>query len=421
MLLNRQRAERLMRACGVDALVAASPVHITYFTDYHCWLDRWFKDYMVSPGAPSLLTERFAVLPLEGELALILSPIFAANASDIWVQDVQTFGDTGLDFSAAAAPRDAEGLQIAGRLQSASKFKSAVHALVSTLRVRQLSNAVIGVELESMREATLAALRNALPSAEFRDCTNLLRIIRMVKSPEELLRLTRAAEISESAALEAFSMAQPGRSMGQIALHYRRRVAEMGAMEDHFTFSPRGYGIAAEPGYTLCGDDTMYMDFGCVYRHYFSDTGATLALSPMPRELKERHDALRAAVEAGVAALRPGTLSSTVRSAMWTAFRAHGFHAAFPHGHGLGLEPREYPILVGDNSLRVRDGCIDLPSDLPLEEGMVINLEAGIFVPERGSLQIEKTFVVENMSSRSLIPQLRDAAYGHHSSHRGDC
>jgi Xaa-Pro dipeptidase len=410
-----------MRRCGVDALVATSPVHITYFTDYCCWLDCWFKDYMVSPGASSHLTEMFAVLPLEGESALILNPIFAANASDIWVQDVQTFGDTGLDFSAAAAVRDAEGLRIAGRLQSALKFRSAADALVSTLRSRQLSNAVIGVELEGMRETTLAALRTAFPGAEFRDCSNLLRIIRMVKSPEELLRLTRAAEISESASLEAFSMAQPGRTMSEIALHYRKRVAEMGAKEDHFTFSPRGYGIAAEPGYTFYGDDTMYMDFGCIYEHYFSDTGATLALCPMPRELRQRYDALRASIEAGVLELRPGELSSVVRSAMWTAFRAHGFDAAFPHGHGLGLEPREYPILVDDNSLRVQDGCIDLPSDLPLEEGMVINLEAGMFVPERGSLQIEKTFVVENASSRPLIPQLRDAAYGHHSLHWGDC
>jgi Xaa-Pro dipeptidase len=404
-----------MRGCGVDALVAASPVHITYFTDYHCWLDRWFKDYMLAPGALNHLTEMFAVLPLEGELALILNSMFAANASDIWVEDVQTFGDTGLDLS--AAPRNAEGLRIARRLQSASKFKSAAQALVSTLRSRHLGTAVIGVESESMRKTTLEMLRITFPRAEFRDCSNLVRMIRMVKSPEELLRLTRAAEISESAGLEAFSKAQPGRSMSEIALHYRRRVAEMGAIEDHFTFSPRGYGIAAEPGYTFCGDDTMYMDFGCIYGHYFSDTGATLALSPMPRELKERYDALRASIEAGVAVLRPGMLSSTVRSAMWTAFRAHGFDAAFPHGHGLGLEPREYPILVGNNSLHIQDGCIDLPSDLPLEEGMVVNLEAGVFVPELGSLQIEKTFVVGNAYSRPLIPQLRDAAYGDQSLH----
>jgi Xaa-Pro dipeptidase len=414
VLLNRQRAERLMRGCGVDALVATSPVQITYFTDYYCWLDRWFKDYMASPGAPSRPTEMFALLPLEGELALILNPIFAANASDIWVQDVQTFGDTGLDFSTAAAPRDAEGLRSASRLQSSSKFSSATQALVDALRSRQLGDAVIGIELETMRPTTLATLHTAFPGAQFRDCSNLLRMIRMVKSSEELLRLTRAAEISECAALEAFSMARPGRSMSEIALHYCRRVAEMGAKEDHFTFSPRGYGIASERHYTFNGDDIMYMDFGSIYGHYFSDTGATLALCPMPRELKKRHDALRASIDAGAVALRPGELSSAVASAMWTAFRAHGFDTAFPHGHGLGLEPREYPILVDDNSLRIQDGCIDLPSDLLLEEGMVINLEAGMFVPERGSLQIEKTFVVGKKGSRALIPQSRDAAYGHH-------
>lgn len=412
MLLNRQRAERFMRERGVDALVATSPVHVTYLSDYHCWLDSWFKDYMGSPGAPSRLTEMFAVLPLEGEPALILNPIFSANASDIWIQDVQTFGDTGLDFSAAVPPRDEEGRRSAARLQSASKFSSASQALAHTLRSRQLGNAVIGIELDGMRPATLEVLRTALPGSQFRDCTNLLRVIRMVKTPEELLRLTRAAEISECAGIEALSMAQQGKSMGEIALYYRKRVAEMGALEDHFAFSPRGYGIATEPRYVFRGDDIMYLDFGCIYGQYFSDTGATLALCPLPQDLEARHKALGASISAGVAALRPGVLSSEVRSAMGTEFRAHGFEAAFPHGHGLGLEPREYPILVDNNSLRVQDGCIDLPSDLPLEEGMVINLEAGMFVPERGSLQIEKTFVVEKNASRPLIPQLRDATYG---------
>jgi len=89
MLLHRSRANELMRLCGLDALVEASPVNITYFPVYFCWLDPW---------------EVHALFPLEAEPALVVNPIFAANAADLWVDDLFSFGDSGLDFSVSPAP-----------------------------------------------------------------------------------------------------------------------------------------------------------------------------------------------------------------------------------------------------------------------------------------------------------------------------
>ena len=40
---------------------------------------------------------------------------------------------------------------------------------------------------------------------------------------------------------------------------------------------------------------------------------------------------------------------------MWDAVQSFGPAVCHPHGHGLGLEVRDYPILVDDNGLRVRD------------------------------------------------------------------
>ncbi|MCZ6678027.1 MAG: hypothetical protein O7E52_12330 [Candidatus Poribacteria bacterium] len=45
MLFNRIRAVEYMQRYGVDVLVATSPVNITYFSDYACWLDPLFKEY----------------------------------------------------------------------------------------------------------------------------------------------------------------------------------------------------------------------------------------------------------------------------------------------------------------------------------------------------------------------------------------
>jgi Xaa-Pro aminopeptidase len=89
---------------------------------------------------------------------------------------------------------------------------------------------------------------------------------------------------------------------------------------------------------------------------------------------------------------------------MWEAMAAQGFAASFPHGHGIGLELRDYPILVPDDGLRIRDECVDLPSDLSIESGMVLNLEAGAFAPGVGSLQVETSYLVTPNGNEPLVP-----------------
>ena len=140
---------------------------------------------------------------------------------------------------------------------------------------------------------------------------------------------------------------------------------------------------------------------------YFSDTGMTLAMREPPAVLSQRHAALRACMSAGAEALQPDAKASTVQAAMWRTLNDHDITASFPHGHGLGLEVRDYPILVADNGLRIGDDCVDVPSDLPLEVDMVLNPEATIFMPGIGSVHIEQSFVVTAEGSQQLVPQDR--------------
>src|SRR4029079_8755326 len=122
------------------------------------------------------------------------------------------------------------------------------------------------------------AIVGSLPRAQIRDCSNLIRLVRMVKSCEEIERLTRAAEISERAARESLMLARPGCSIAKLVHHFRMYAAGMDADFDHFAFGVRGLGIALEPHYTLSEGDLLYVDFGCVFQHYFSDGGTTLSL-----------------------------------------------------------------------------------------------------------------------------------------------
>ena len=97
MLLNRSRAIDYMRDCGLDAIVATSSVNVQYLSDFHCWLTPLFREYMVSPGGSSrLIQQNFALLPLEGDPAVVVEPYFAIDAAVTWVQDIRIAG--GGDF-----------------------------------------------------------------------------------------------------------------------------------------------------------------------------------------------------------------------------------------------------------------------------------------------------------------------------------
>jgi Xaa-Pro aminopeptidase len=400
-----------MRRYHLDVLVATSPVNITYFTDYHCWIDPLFKEYMMAPGASSSLAQAYAVFPLEGEPALVVSPLSAVNAADLWVRDLHIFGDPGLDYSLPPATLPETLQRFYELLQPPLRHATSTDALLSILAARGLTTARIGMEMEGLTPPAKAAVLRGLPNALIKDCSNLIRLLRAVKSPDEISRLQRAAEISEQAAMESLALARPGRPATDMVQHYRARVAELGAAFDHFTFGMRGMGFATEPHYVLADDDLLEVDFGCIYRHCFSDSGTTLSLRTPPALLLEWHAHLLACIRAGQEKIAPGVKASAVRGAMWETLNAHGITASFPHGHGLGLEVRDYPIIVADNGLRIRDDCVDVSSDLPLETDMVINLEAAIRMPTVGSLHIEHSFLVTTQHNQLLVPQERSEPY----------
>ena len=413
MFFNKTRADDAMRAHGLDVLIATSPANITYFTDYHCWIDPLFKEYMMVPGGPSRLGQAYAVYPLEGEPALVVNPMFSVNAADLWVRDVYTFGEAPeLDNATLPAGDVPDTVQRFIELhRKPYAGATPTDALLRVLEDRGLTDSRVGVETESLDADAESSLTNGLPGASIGDCTNLLRLIRMVKTRDELAGLTRSAQINELAAMESLALARPGGRAADLVQHYRARVAELGAQMDHYIYGLRGVGIAAEPDYRLTDDDVLMMDFGCIYDHQFSDSGTTLAMSEPAGPLLDGHRALRGAIDAAEQVIRPGAKSSDLHGAMRRALNDHGITNGHPHGHSYGLEVREYPIIVADNARRIRDDCVDVPSDIPLEAGMVLNLESCLYYLGAGSVHTEQSFVVTERGSRPLVKQDRAAPF----------
>lgn len=388
-LFNAARAAEFMRRYDLDAILATSPASVAYVSDYHCWLDSLTKEYMLVPGgSEERALETYALVPLAGEPALVVPALLAANAKDLWIRDLYAHGD-------AATPRS---------------YASAAEALAAAVRARGLERGRVGLEEEGLRKSFRGTMRELLPAVEFRDCTNLLRLIRTVKTDVEIERLTRAAEIAEEAAQAALAGARAHSPVSELVQRFKLHVVEQGADFDHFAFGVRGFGIAMEASHFLQQDDVMYVDVGCVYRHCFSDTGLTLALRKPAPWLQRRYRCLHECLQAGADQLRAGRPGSTVWAAMRQSLGQRGA-SVLTQGHGLGVEVREYPLIGAATSARLRDRCVDEAADLALEEGMVVNLEASLFIPGRASLHIERSFLVAADGGRPLVDQPRDAPF----------
>lgn len=389
-----------MRACGIDALVGTSPASVADLADYRNWLDPLFREHMMRPGGSPALQQALVLLTAEGEVTLLVAAEMAANAAGACADRIVVWGgDEG-------APRDLpDGFQaVADAFERRPRYATRTDALAALLDGAG-AGARIGVEREALTAD--AWERIAAGGRRLGDCTNLLRLGRMVKSAPQIAQLERAAEAAEYAAAETLAVACAGSSWRELSDLYRLRLAEHGADLDHFSGSPTGYGLATDADYRLPERGSMAFDHGCRLRSWFSDTGHTIAFGPPDQACRRRQAAARDALLAGVERLAPGRPASAAAAAM-RAFLAAAGLTGLPHGHGIGLEVRDYPILVADTGLRIEDDFVSRPADLPLEAGMVVNLEAPLWASGVASVHVERSFVIESGGCRPLIDQPRD-------------
>jgi Xaa-Pro aminopeptidase len=251
--------------------------------------------------------------------------------------------------------------------------------------------------------AELEAFRAALPAARrrsfFRPAKGLQVLdLRLTKDEDELQLMQQAAklgcrlfemilphitsdatEMEVAAGLEFFA-----RSLGAEAMSFDTIVAsgKRSAM-------PHGHATLAK----LPRNGFVTLDFGVILKGYCSDMTRTVHLGRATRAEQYAYEAVLAAQQAAVDAVRPGITCGEIDEAARSVLRQAKLADYFTHstGHGVGIEIHEPP--------RVGAG-----QETELEPGMVITIEPGVYMPEKFGIRIEDMVAVTAGGGEVLTP-----------------
>jgi Xaa-Pro aminopeptidase len=252
-------------------------------------------------------------------------------------------------------------------------------------------------------------LRAALPQSNIKDAAPLIDAMRDVKSPGELALMQKAIDLSIDAHLDAMRHVHPGLYEYQIAARMKE-IHEWGGCERE-AYAPivgAGFDGTILHYSSLDGEihdgDTVVIDVGGEYGGYAADITRTLPANGhfTPRQL-EIYNIVLGAQNAALAAVKPGArMYGTKDSLQQIAYDYINTHGHDLEGRSLG---RYYPHGVSHYlGLDVHD-----PGDRtkPLEPGMVITVEPGIYIPaEKFGVRIEDDVLVTQDGHKLLTARL---------------
>jgi Xaa-Pro aminopeptidase len=255
---------------------------------------------------------------------------------------------------------------------------------------------------------SIAWIREALPQANLKDITSELAAMRQVKSAGELALIQKAIDLSVDAQLDAMKHLHPDLFEYQLAARIQE-VHETGGCEREAYAPIVGAGINSTVlHYSILNDeihdgDVVLIDAGGEYGGYAADVTRTLPANGKftPRQ-REIYDIVLGAQNAALAAVKPGAVlygKGSLQEIVTEYINTHGHDKEgrtlgryYPHGvsHHLGLD-------VHDPGDRTR----------PLEPGMVITVEPGIYIPEeKFGVRIEDDVLVTKDGYRLLTARL---------------
>lgn len=218
-----------------------------------------------------------------------------------------------------------------------------------------------------------------------------LRDLRMIKDASELQLLQDAANLGSLGFDFVLSSLKEGISEIEIAneleIFWKKHGSKGLAFDPIIAFGPNSSMPHYRAGSSrLKKGDIVLIDIGVNLLHYHSDMTRTVFYGTPQPQLAEIYEIVRKAQAAALSLCKPGTTLAELDAAARDLITSHGYGPQFTHslGHGIGLEIHEYPVIKNAPPY----------ASLLLQEGMVVTIEPGIYLPQIGGVRIEDTIAI---------------------------
>ncbi len=276
---------------------------------------------------------------------------------------------------------------------------SPLDALVVALEKLGLAGGRIGIDEVGLLPGLMEQLGERV-KGELQPATRLLQWVRMVKSAEEIRRIRAAARMTEVALTAIKGIIRPGVSEYELAREFERSVVSQGGKPRITLVRIGRNGISGQvlPGNTsLSRGESVWFDLASTLNGYWADIARIYCLGEPDPRLKDFYQAMLVGENEGLAVARAGMTGGELFEHTVQAVRAAGVpHYQRHHvGHGIGAEIYDPPLLAPG-------------VDIPIEDGMVINIETPYYEFGFGAVHVEDPFVVRAEGNELLTTFSRE-------------
>jgi Xaa-Pro dipeptidase len=342
------RAQQLLRASDLGAMLVESGPSLDYYTGIQWWR-----------------SERLTgvVIPAEGA-PIVVTPFFEQ-------------------------PSIAEQLEVPAEIRTWQEDEEPLKLVADFLRERKVAGRPIAFE-ETNRFFLGDRLAAQLPAAKLANANSVVRAQRMIKSPAELALMQAASDITIAAFRTAHANLKPGMSSADISAAVTAATAALGGQSDgnlvlinEASALPHG----SKKPHTLARGDIVLIDGGCSVHGYQSDISRTFIFDRAPTpEQRKVWDQVHRGQQIALAAAKIGAPAGSVDDAVRKAYASWGYGPGYKlpgtshrTGHGIGMEGHEPVNLVRGETT-------------PLSPGMCFSNEPGIYLPGRFGVRLEDCF-----------------------------
>lgn len=205
---------------------------------------------------------------------------------------------------------------------------------------------------------------------------------RMIKTPLEIEKITKATEIAQNAFLQ-LDILNNQNNEKEVAFDLVRYMIENGASKESFdTIVTSGANSSLPHAIPEAKklDQPILIDWGAIFEGYCSDNTRTMVYNEKQHEI---WDIVAEAHDKSIKAIKPGIKCCDVDKVARDIIDEYGYGDNFIHstGHSLGLDIHETP------GFSPRDETI-------IEKGMVITVEPGIYLEGEFGVRLEDTISI---------------------------